>query len=169
MPAKIPDLRKAEAPYERMVNAHQRALVRLYDSWSTQTRQRLLLANQRGARLSERQLILEASLTTLQNALIDQGRRGIIAASRIAVPKEAQLQPGVRGITLQLVGANNQMVRDAMPGIAAALTARMEAFPARPLFDVFITERSGIASQAGMAWQTVFQVQRIYGIQSPHV
>lgn len=162
-----PALRPAIAPYERLVNAHQRALLRQYARWSVQVRRRLLQAEQRGAQAYEKGMILNTSLAYLQNALIDEGRRGIIGASRIAVPKAAQAMPSVRGITRQLIGANNQMVRDAIPEIGINLITQIESIPLepKPLYEVFNGRLGRIGGLAGMAWQAIFQVQQTYGIQ----
>ena len=164
-------LRPAIGSYERMVNAHQRSLVREYDSWSALTRQRLLRANMYGASQHELKLILDNQLELLQARVIDASRRGIVAASRIAVGSHiANTDPLIKGTTRALVGNANIQVRQALiPGLSADLGAKLLAalplIEREPLYEIFTTMRSRVAAQAGTAWNAVFQVQMTYGLQ----
>ena len=167
---KKPDLRPPVGGYERLVNAHQKSLIRAYDTWSTEVRRRLLVADVRGATPGERKLILDGATGSLQAALKEIGYRGITAATRAAVGATiASTVPSVKGMARNLIMLNNQNVQAKLiPSIAEDLASKMLAMPAieaRPLFDIFVTMRSRVASQAGTAWNAVFQIQQTYGIQ----
>lgn len=157
------DLRTGSAPYERVTNAHQRRLIRVYDSWATQTRRELRVLADRGIGPPGQRQLLRARLPALEVELADAGRRAIMSATRLGVPEA--VQPTVRS----LIARNTNLIQTAlMPTIREQLfvaVAEGQTADFRLLKAAFDSLRSRVSAYSGAAWVAIFESQRQAGLQ----
>ena len=166
-PPADPDDRTGRTPLTGAVNAYQLALVAAYDKWGAETMSALKRAKAAGVSTDKLVAVLDARMGDLTEAMVAEGRKGIMAGARAAL-RGRELTPDVLSAVGERIRQNEEFVRTSLiPDVRSLVAADLRAGVAadsRALAAAFERLRYRPAQYAGGAWTMGFDALRIEGV-----
>ena len=161
------DLRSGQNRLVRAVNAQQRRLVRVYDTWAAGVKRDMDAALKRWASPAQLKLILAGRLPELEAALLDTTHQGIQTAEKLVVGR-ATPTPRVLSVRGQHLLKNDMLVTSALvPFIGERLTAALTGaviVDSRAVLGALVAQRSYPAQYAGGFWAMIFETKQAQGL-----